>query len=450
MEKQAKITTVNPETGSPLREYPTHTSAELDSIFRDSRAAFLSWRNIPLVERARALRKLSELLLEEKKQLAELMSAEMGKLLPEALAEVEKCAACAKYYAENGAALLAPIETPTEAHHSFVCFEPLGTVLAIMPWNFPLWQAVRCAAPAITAGNSVVLKHASNVTGSALALERLFRAATGRDHLFRAVVVPGSQALALIARPEVRAVSLTGSTDVGRQVAAAAGKELKKCVLELGGSDAYVILKDADIPKAAKICAQSRLINAGQSCIAAKRFGVESAVFSWVTDEFLKELQSKPLAPLARGDLREQLHEQVSRAVRQGARVLCGGAIPGGPGFFYPATVLTGVKPGNPAFDEELFGPVAALIEAEDESEALKFANQSEFGLGAAVFTRDLTKAERIARNELEAGSCFGNALVRSDSRLPFGGIKASGYGRELAGFGVREFTNVKTVFIDS
>ena len=293
------------------------------------------------------------------------------------------------------------------------------------------------------------MKHASNVTGCALALERLFRAATGEEHLFRAVLVPGKDALGLIARPEVAAVSLTGSTDVGRQVAAVAGHELKKCVLELGGSDAYVILRDADILRAAKICAQSRLINAGQSCIAAKRFVVEASVLPAFTAIFVKEMQAKPIAPLARGDLRDQLQAQVDRAVKQGAKLLCGGQIPAGAGYHYPATVLSGVKPGNTAFDEELFGPVAALIEARDEAEAIALANQTSFGLGAAVFTSDLAKAERICRYELEAGSCFANASVRSDPRLPFGGIKGSGFGRELSGFGIREFTNVKTVYVD-
>jgi succinate-semialdehyde dehydrogenase/glutarate-semialdehyde dehydrogenase len=374
----------------------------------------------------------------------------MGKRTEEATAEVEKCAACASYYAENAASLLAPLEVPTEAERSFVSFEPLGPVLAIMPWNFPLWQVVRCAAPALSAGNTVVLKHASNVTGCALALERIFRAATGRENAFRAILVPGKDALSLVARPEIAAVSLTGSTEVGRQVAAVAGHELKKCVLELGGSDAYVVLADADTAKAAKICAASRLINAGQSCIAAKRFVVVKDVLAEFTSAFVRELQSKPLAPLARGDLRDQLQAQVELAAKQGASILCGGRIPSGPGYYYPATALANVAPGNTAFDEELFGPVAAVIEASDEAEAIKLANATSFGLGAAVFTRDLQRAERICRYELEAGSCFGNALVRSDPRLPFGGIKASGFGRELSGFGIREFTNVKTIYLEA
>jgi succinate-semialdehyde dehydrogenase/glutarate-semialdehyde dehydrogenase len=447
MEK--KIVTVDPSTGAVLAEYPTHGPAEVNALLRASRTEFLRWRRTERTDRSVALQRLAELLRREKTELAALMRREMGKLEHEAAAEIEKCAACAVYYSENAAALLAPQNVPTEAKKSFVTFEPLGAVLAIMPWNFPFWQAVRCAAPAIAAGNVVVLKHASNVTGCALALERLFRTASGRENLFRAVVVPGSDALALIARPEIAAVSLTGSTEVGRQVAAVAGGELKKCVLELGGSDAYVVLADADLALAARVCASSRVINAGQSCIAAKRFVVEKSVLAEFTELFVQELRAKPLAPLARGDLREQLQAQVEKAVAQGAKLLCGGRIPPGEGYYYPATVLADVAPGNTAFDEELFGPVAALIEARDEAHAIELANATSFGLGAAVFTKDLARAERICRFELEAGSCFGNALVRSDSRLPFGGVKDSGYGRELSGFGIREFTNVKTVWVE-
>ena len=442
------ITTIDPATGEKLKDYPAHGKEELNSILAASRAAFLSWKGSTAADRSKAMRNLARLFRERKAELSLLMKQEMGKLEAEANTEVEKCAACADYYAENGEKLLAPIDVPTEALKSYVAFEPLGIVLAIMPWNFPFWQAVRCAAPAITAGNAVVLKHASNVTGCALALEQLFREATGQEHLFRTVVVPGKQALALIARKEISAVSLTGSTDVGRQVAAVAGHELKKCVLELGGSDAYVVLKDADLAKAAKTCAQSRLINAGQSCIAAKRFIVEKPALDEFTNLFVKELQAIPLAPLARKDLRDQLHAQVEKAVKGGARLLCGGKIPEGKGCFYPATALAGVKPGNAAFEEEFFGPVAAIVEASNEAEAIQLANQSQFGLGAAVFTQNAEKAERIARYELEAGSCFANSLVKSDPRLPFGGVKDSGFGRELAGFGIREFTNVKTVYL--
>lgn len=449
MENPTKISTYNPEIGERLDSYPVHNAAQLDALFKASQAAFREWKKSGREERTAVLNKLAELLERDKADFAQLIKNEMGKPIAEGLAEVEKCAACARYYAEESGKALAPQDVSTEAKRSFVAFEPLGTVLAIMPWNFPFWQVVRCAAPAISAGNAVVLKHASNVTGCALELERLFASATGRQDLFRAVLVPGKDAGKLIARPEVAAVSLTGSTGVGREVAAAAGRALKKCVLELGGSDAYVVLADADVDSAAKICAQSRLINGGQSCISAKRFIVHKSVAPKFTEIFVTEMQKKQIGPMARKDLRDELQRQVDRSVKQGAKILCGGKVPSGNGFHYPPTVLTGVRPGMVAFDEELFGPVAAIVEAEDEADAIRLANQTVFGLGAAVFTKDLAKAERIARDELEAGSCFGNALVRSDPRLPFGGIKDSGYGRELASFGLREFTNVKTIYID-
>ncbi len=449
MENPSKISTYNPEIGERLDSYPIHTFGQLDLILKGSRAAFQEWKQTSREERNGMLRKLANILERDKAELAQLSKNEMGKPIAEGVSEIEKCIACVNYYVQESAAALAQMEVKTEAKKSFVSFEPLGTVLAIMPWNFPFWQAIRCAAPALSAGNAVILKHASNVTGCALELERLFASATGMRDLFRTVILPGKEAAKLIARPEISAVSFTGSTQVGREIAAAAGKALKKCVMELGGSDPYVVLADADVEYAARICAQSRLINAGQSCISAKRFIVEKAVYAQFTEIFLSELQKAQIGPMARRDLRDELQRQVDRSLKQGASLLCGGKVPAGNGFHYPATALAGVRPGMVAFDEELFGPVAAIIEAQSEAEALKFANQSQFGLGAAVFTRDLEKAERIARDGLEAGSCFANALVRSDPRLPFGGIKDSGYGRELSGFGIREFTNIKTVYIN-
>lgn len=449
MENPSKISTYNPEIGERLDSYPIHTYGQLDVILKSSHAAFREWKQTSREERNSMLRKLANLLERDKAELAQLIKNEMGKPIAEGVAEIEKCIACANYYIEESARALAPIEVATEAKRSFISFEPLGTVLAIMPWNFPFWQAIRCAIPAMSAGNAVLLKHASNVTGCALELERLFASASGRRDLFRTLILPGKEAVKLIARPEISGVSLTGSTAVGREVAAAAGRALKKCVLELGGSDAYVVLADADVEAAAKICAQSRMINAGQSCIAAKRFIVEKSVVAQFTEIFVPELQKKQIGPMARRDLRDELQRQVERSLKQGAKLLCGGKVPPGNGFHYPATALSGVRPGMVAFDEELFGPVAAIIEAENEEEALRFANLGQFGLGAAVFTRDLAKAERITRDVLEAGSCFGNALVRSDPRLPFGGIKDSGFGRELSGFGIREFVNIKTVYID-
>lgn len=442
-----KIETRNPATGSLIAAYSAHSPEQISEILSAATQAQKSWKETTLRERADLMMRLSETLLAAKTDLAALMEKEMGKNQAEAVAEIEKCASCARFYGEKGAAFLSPVEIKTEASRSFVSFEPLGVVFAVMPWNFPFWQVFRCAIPAIMAGNTVVLKHASNVTGCALAAEKIWREASGQP-LFRAVIAPGEAALGLIARPEIAAVSFTGSTAVGKKIASAAAAVLKKCVLELGGSDAYVVLADADIEKAAEICAKSRLINAGQSCISAKRFIVEASVKDAFEQKFVAALAHAKLAPLAREDLRDDLHAQVERTLAAGAKALLGGQKPAGPGAFYPATVLTGVKPGMPAFDEELFGPVAAVIEARDEKQALELANHSIYGLGAAVFTRDKARGERIARESLEAGSCFVNELVRSDPRLPFGGIKESGYGRELSDFGIREFTNIKTVYV--
>ncbi len=453
MNSNAFLLTQNPQSGAELHRYPVHSPQEIDVRLQKARRGFIDWRRSPMAHRKELLDQVEKILLREQEVFARLIELEMGKLFSEAMAEVEKCAKCAAYYRDYGPEFLAPLPIPTEARLSYAAFEPLGTVLAIMPWNFPFWQAFRCALPSLLAGNTVLLKHASNVTGCALAIERIFQEAANRSDLFQALLVPGKSVLPLIARSEISAVSLTGSTEVGKEVAAAAGAVLKKCVLELGGSDPYIVLKDANLAQAASICAQSRLLNAGQSCISAKRFIVEKSVHAEFQELFLQALQSAPaapLAPLARADLRETLHKQVVRSVEQGARLLCGGKLPESLGFHYPTTLLSTVGPGMPAYEEELFGPVAALIEARDAEHAIEIANNSCFGLGAAVFTNDLRLGEEIAQSRLEAGACFVNTLVRSDPRLPFGGIKESGYGRELSSFGVREFTNVKTVLIEN
>lgn len=442
------ITTINPATGQTLRNYPLHSPEQINALLAQAANAAERWRREKIEVRRDLLKRIASLLRRDQEKFAQLMQEEMGKSLAEGKAEVEKCAATAEYFYEHGPGFLEPIPAATEAQKSYISFEPLGTVLAIMPWNFPFWQAIRCAVPALLAGNTLVLKHASNVSGCSLALEALVAEAGGREHLLQSVLVKGADALPLIARPEISAVSFTGSTEAGREIAAAAGQALKKCVLELGGSDPYLVLADADIPAAAKTCASSRLINAGQSCIAAKRFIVEKKVFADFERAFVAAMKAAPIAPLARVDLRDQLHAQVEKTVQEGARLVCGGKIPAGKGAHYPATVLSGVKPGMTAFVEECFGPVATLVEARDEEEAIRLANDSAFGLGAAVFTRNLGRGEQIAREELVAGSCFVNALVKSDARLPFGGVKESGYGRELSAFGIREFVNIKTVYI--
>ena len=452
------LQSIDPRTGSLVREYPEATDTEVHAALAAAVAAFDSWRRTSFETRASVMRRAAAVLRERRDVLARLMAVEMGKPVTQGRAEAEKCASVCDFYAERAASLLSPEAAPTEASQSYVAFEPLGVVLAVMPWNFPLWQVFRFAAPALMAGNVGLLKHASNVTGCALAIEELFETAGLPKAVFRTLVVPSSRVAALIEAPEVAAVTITGSTPAGRAVAAKAGAQLKKSVLELGGSDAYVVLEDADLDATAEICAASRLINGGQSCIAAKRFIVVEPVLGRFEERLVERMQARRMGdplddatavgPQARRDLRDELDRQVRASVAKGARARLGCAVPEGPGAFYPPSVLGGVTPGMPAFDEELFGPVAAVIAARDEKDAIRLANSTVFGLGAAVFTADRARGERIARQELEAGSCFVNALVRSDPRLPFGGIKQSGYGRELGAFGIREFVNVKTVYV--
>ena len=451
------FTTINPTTGKPMQTYDELTPDSAAAVIVKANEAWLSWRGTSFAMRAALMKKAATMLRERNRELALLMADEMGKPRAQGNAEVEKCAWACDYYADNAEQHLAPDVVRTESHKSYVAFEPLGVVLAIMPWNFPFWQVYRFAAPALMAGNVAILKHASNVPGCALAIERLFQEAGFPADAFRTLLIGSKHVQAVIEHPLVRAVTLTGSTPAGKAVAAQAGSVLKKTVLELGGSDPYLVLEDADLEAAVMTSVNSRLINAGQSCIAAKRFIVARPVIDEFTTRFVALMKSKtvgdPLAegtevgPQARHDLRDALHQQVRSSIERGASLLLGGEIPPGDGAFYPPTVLTKVKPGMPAYDEELFGPVAAIIEAQDEDDAVRIANDSIFGLGAAVFTRDLARGERVARR-LEAGATFVNALVASDPRLPFGGIKESGYGRELGPYGIREFVNVKTVVV--
>jgi succinate-semialdehyde dehydrogenase / glutarate-semialdehyde dehydrogenase len=454
----ATLRSVNPATGETIREYPQPDDREVARLLQGAQSAFDRWRTTGFAERASLMRRAAARLRQRQKDDAVLMAAEMGKPVVQGRGEIEKCAWVCDWFAESAERLLAPEEVETEASHSFVAFAPLGVVLAVMPWNFPFWQVVRFAAPAFMAGNAGLLKHAGNVSGCALAVEAVFREAGFPEGLFRAALVDTSRVASLVAAPEVRAVTLTGSTGAGRAVAARAGEVLKKTVLELGGSDPYVVLEDADLEAAAETCVASRLINSGQSCIAAKRFIVVEKVRKHFEELFVTRMKARRMGdpmdeatevgPLARHDLRDDLHRQVVRSVDRGARLLLGGEVPPGRGAFYPPTVLTGVGKGMPAFDEELFGPVAAIVGVADEAAAVQAANDSPFGLGAAVFTKDTARGERLAAESLEAGSCFVNSLVKSDPRLPFGGIKESGYGRELSSFGIREFVNVKTVYV--
>ncbi len=448
---------IDPASGEKLKEYPVWDAARLEQALAMTAAATPAWNTRTSGERAALLRRAGEVLLGHRDEYAALMSREMGKLITEARAEIEKCARCCAFYADEAANLLADEAARTDAVKSYVTYQPLGTLLAIMPWNFPFWQVIRAAAPALAAGNTMVLKHADNVPGCALALEEVFHQAGFPVGVLQTLMLGIPQVESVIKDARVHAVTLTGSERAGRAVARQAGEVLKKCVLELGGSDAFVVLEDADLAKAAEAGVKSRYQNGGQSCIAAKRF----ILVEKVAAAFLREFRARAaalvcgdpldagttLAPMARFDLRDALHKQVQDALAKGAKALLGCEPLPGRGAFYPASILDGVKPGMRAWTEELFGPVALVIRVRDEEEALQVANGSPYGLGGSVWTRDPARGEAFARR-LQSGSAFVNGLVKSDPRLPFGGVKHSGYGRELARHGIHEFTNVQTLWI--
>jgi succinate-semialdehyde dehydrogenase/glutarate-semialdehyde dehydrogenase len=448
----------NPTTGEVLETFPETPPEAVERALARAATASRDWGRWSVEGRTLLLRQAGELMRERKPALSRLMALEMGKPLAQGEAEVEKCALACDYYVRRGSDFVARHERPTEARRSYVRFDPLGPVLAIMPWNFPFWQVFRFAAPALTAGNTALLKHAPSVPQCALALEAVFRDAGVPEGVFQSLFIEPETVARVIADDRVRGVTLTGSPRAGAAVAEGAGRHLKKSVLELGGSDPFLVLEDAHLAAAAATAADARLVNSGQSCIAAKRFIVVESVADQFLEHFAAAMQARtvgdPLAPgtdvgpQARFDLRDGLHAQVQESVRRGAGVLCGGRVPDGPGAFYPPTILTGVAPGMPAFDEETFGPVAAVTRARDERAAVRLANTSAYGLGASLWTSDRGRAERIA-GELEVGSVFVNAPVKSDPRLPFGGVKRSGYGRELSEHGVLEFVNVKTVWIE-
>ncbi|MBT9259085.1 MAG: NAD-dependent succinate-semialdehyde dehydrogenase [Clostridiales bacterium] len=447
---------VNPATGEEMARFEEFGDREVEERVQKAREAFKVWRKTPVDKRAAYLQATAGYLRQNKGELARLMTLEMGKPIAQAEAEVEKCAWACEYFAEKGAEFLSPIPKEGTGHQAYVAFRPLGPVLAIMPWNFPFWQVFRFAAPALMAGNVGLLKHASNVPQCSLAIEKIFREVGYPDGVFQSLLISGKKASELIGHPAIAAATLTGSGGAGEKVGEAAGRALKKVVLELGGSDPFIVLADADLKEAARVGAWARNQNNGQSCIAAKRFIVEEKV----ADEFLHHFQREVAAlkvgdpldpetqigPLARGDLRDTLEDQVERSVKEGAQLLLGGRREG-PGFYYDPGILTRVTPSMPAGCEELFGPVAAVLIAKDEEEAIRLANDTSYGLGASLWTRDLEKAERLA-GDIEAGSVFINGMVASDPRLPFGGVKASGHGRELSEFGIREFVNIQTVWI--
>ncbi|HEX2251694.1 MAG TPA: NAD-dependent succinate-semialdehyde dehydrogenase [Thermoanaerobaculia bacterium] len=453
------LQSVNPATGEEIASYDEMARHEVEGVLERVHGAFRDWRHVAFAERAAPMRRAAELLRERAGTLGELMAREMGKPVASGRAEAEKCAWVCDFYADHAERFLAAEAVETDARRSFVSYRPLGVVLAVMPWNFPFWQVFRFAAPGLMAGNAGVLKHASNVYGCALEIERVFRDAGFPEHLFRVLRLGSARVGEVIEHPRVQAVTLTGSTAAGREVAGRAGAALKKTVLELGGSDPYLVLEDADLELAVETCVASRLLNSGQSCIAAKRFVVVDAVYEDFERRFVERMreqtmgdpldETSDLGPQAREDLRDDLHQQVKESVERGARCLLGGEVPQRPGAWYPPTVLADVGPGMPAWDDELFGPVAALVRVADEEEAIQKANDSPFGLGAAVFTRDRERGEAIAEHRLDAGCCFVNAYVKSDPRLPFGGVKASGYGRELGTLGIQEFVNAKTVWVE-
>lgn len=449
---------INPTTGDQIKEYKIDDEKKVTRSLKQANKSFEDWRKLTFKQRAAYLKKAAAELRKQNNKLAELATQEMGKPIKQSIAEVEKCAWCLEHYAEHAASYLADEKVETEARKSYVSFQPLGTVLAIMPWNFPYWQVFRAMGPILMAGNTMLLKHASNVSGCAVAIEKVMKAAGLPKGVFQTLLLPSSKIESVIADDAIAAVTLTGSTEAGKKVAAIAGAHIKKQVLELGGSDPYIILADANMKLAVETCVNGRLVNSGQSCVSAKRFVVEKKVRKEFEEKMVKLMDEatfgnpmdevNKIGPLARVDLRDQLHKQVEESIKKGAKLLCGGYIPDMEGAYYPPTVLTNVKKGMPAYDEELFGPVAAIIEAKDEKAAINIANDTIYGLGGGIFSKNRAKAEKIAANELQAGNCFVNAFVHSDPRLPFGGIKQSGYGRELSYFGIREFVNAKTVFV--
>jgi len=451
------LLSINPANGVEIKSYPCHPFDEVQYIISQVNDEQSRWENSTLEFRQTCLKSMSGVLRDKAREYGQLMSLEMGKPLSQSIAEVEKCAWLCDYYQEISTSILSDKTEDIAGQKSIISIQPIGIVLGIMPWNFPFWQVFRFAVPTITAGNGAILKHASNVQGCAKAIEDCFKDSGFPENIFRNLIIPGRDVEPVIKHPSISAVTFTGSTSVGKTVAKTAGSVLKKTVLELGGSDPYVVLEDANIDTAIDACIAGRLLNAGQSCIAAKRIIVTERLY----DDFSKKLDQKlsekimgdplddvDMGPMVSAEARLKVHHQVLQSIEQGAILKLGGVIPEEKGAFYPITLLTDVRPGMVAFDEEIFGPVFILIKAKDEEEAIRLGNFTEFGLGSALFTSDLEKGEEIAKSGLKAGSCFVNDFVKSDPRLPFGGIKNSGYGRELSSFGMMEFVNIKTVVI--
>ena len=459
MSEEKMLKTVNPANGKTLKSYELMTDSEMDKAIEDCHKAFQEWKTKSAQERAEVIKKIGKKLSEYKEELVPLMTDEMGKLLKQGEQEVDLCSAICEYTANNGPESLKDEERELpEGGKGYITYSPLGVIYGIQPWNFPSYQVVRYSIANLMAGNGVLLKHAENVTGTALLLEKIYREAGLPEHLFKVLLISHDQSDAVIENDLVRGVTLTGSPKAGKIIGEKAGAQLKKTVLELGSNDAYIVLEDADIDLAVKTCVQGRLYNNGETCVAAKRFIVVDAVYDEFKKAFVEQMSNikagdptksdSDIGPMARKDLREELHEQVEKSVSKGARILCGGKMPEGDGFFYPATVLDNLEPGQPAYDDELFGPVASLIKAKDTDDAMRIANSSRFGLGGGIFSKDEEKARKLAKYHFDTGMVFINSFGLAKPNMPFGGVKDSGYGREHGGFGLHEFVNTKAVML--
>ena len=444
----SSFTTINPANGETLKTYSYLSKEKIHSEIQAAQNDYNQWRQTSLAERSQVLMKIAELLGKYKSQMAEMMTLEMGKLMSESVGEVEKCIKTYEYYAQEAEKMLAPIEAKSAYQQAQITHQPLGVIFSIMPWNFPLWQVTRFAAPALMAGNVILLKHSDITAGVGVLLEKIFTELGLKVQLLRNLPVDHELAAEIIAHPLVRGVTFTGSSRGGREVAITAGKNLKKSVLELGGSDAYIVLADADIEKAAKTCVQARLVNCGQSCVAGKRFIVQRSVAVRFLETYIAEMKKAQLAPLAHKKFQKGIHEQVEKMKNWGGKVLLGGVLPEGPGAFYPATVLLFDNDVPEIHSEEVFGPVASIILFDHDQEAMDIANSSIYGLGGGVFSGDAEKARTWVEKEMQAGFVVVNDYVKSDPHLPFGGVKDSGYGRELGPVGIMEFVNVKTVAV--
>jgi len=451
------ITTINPTTEEEINNYKFMSSEETTKTIKACHEAFLSWKKISPNDRAEIIKSVGKSLQNHKEELVKLMTQEMGKLLSHGEQEVDLCAGICEWTAENGPENLKDEERKLpNGGKGLITYSPIGVIYGIQPWNFPTYQVIRYTIANLMAGNGVLLKHAENVTGSALLIEKIMQESDLPENLFKVLVIDHDESDKVIENELVRGVTLTGSPKAGRIIAEKAGKNLKKTVLELGSNDAYIVLKDADIELAVKTCVEGRIFNTGETCVAAKRFIVEEAVYEEFKKAFVSEMEkikfgdptneNSKMGPMARKDLRDDLHEQVTKSVEKGAKILCGGKIPEQKGYYYPATVLDNLKPGMPAYDDELFGPVASLIKAKDQEEAFKIANDSKFGLGGGIFTKDEKKAFELAKNNFDTGMVFVNSFGLAQPNMPFGGVKNSGYGREHGGFGIKEFVNTKAI----